>query len=78
MQNIDGELNIRNYIFVFLDRTEQAIARTIEPKELLLDVKLEMNQRLYTLGLFQMNDEEIELMYNKLEDQGILFCKLVD
>jgi hypothetical protein len=52
--------------------------RTIEPKEMLLDVKLEMNQRLYTLGLFQINDEEIELMYNKLEDPGILYCKLVD
>ncbi len=80
LDEINGKdkVNVRNYIFACLDKTEQCLVKIILPQELLSDVLRDVTSKGHVLALYQLSNDEAELMLNKEEEAGILVCKIVD
>ena len=54
---------MRNYIFVSLDYYKESIVRMINHTENLRDVLSELRPKNYKIGLFQISDQEKQLLY---------------
>jgi hypothetical protein len=56
-------LSVRNYIFVALDYYKESIVRMISHTENLKDVLSELRPKNYKIALFQISDQEKQLLY---------------
>lgn len=57
------QLSVRNYVFVALDYNKESIVRMISHAEHLRDVLSELRPKNYKIALFQISDQETQLLY---------------